>query len=121
MGNKHKAKGTSFEVSIRDYLINKGFVHAHRPALSGGNDTGDINGIIRSDTLRKVAVQCKNQKTFQLSQWLNDTVEQAERLGGAVPALVVKRPGKGEKALGESYVVIRLQDFTDLLSEANYH
>jgi hypothetical protein len=67
-----------------------------------------------------VAVQCKNQRQFQLSQWLNDTVEQASRLGGAVPALVVKRPGKGEKALGESYVVMRLEDLTDLLIEAGY-
>lgn len=120
MGNKAKAKGTAFEVLVRDYLISKGFIHAHRPALSGGNDTGDINGVVRKETLRKVAFQCKNQRQFQLSQWLNDTVEQAERLGGAVPALVVKRPGKGEKALGESYVVMRLQDLTELLSEAGY-
>ena len=120
MGNKHKAKGTSFEVLVRDYLINNGFPHAHRPALSGGQDTGDVNGLSRASTGRKVAVQCKNQKAFQLSQWLNDTVEQAERLGGAVPALVVKRPGKGEKALGESYVVMRLDDLINLLQEAGY-
>ena len=120
MGNKHKAKGTAFEVLVRDYFISKGFIHAHRPALSGGNDTGDINGIARKETLRKVAVQCKNQKSFQLSQWLNDTVEQADRLGGAVPVLVVKRPGKGEKALGDSYVVMRLEDLTGLLDEAGY-
>lgn len=118
--SKSKAKGTAFEVLVRDYLINKGFIHAHRTALSGGNDTGDINGIIRRDTLRKVAVQCKNQKAMKLSEWLNDTVAQAERLGGAVPALVVKRAGKGEKALGESYVVMRLDDFSELLKEANY-
>jgi hypothetical protein len=120
VGNKAKAKGTSFEVLVRDYLISKGFIHAHRPALSGGNDTGDVNGIARRSTLRKVAVQCKNQKQFQLSQWLNDTVEQATRLGNAVPALVVKRQGKGEKALGETYVVMRLDDFIDLLTEADY-
>lgn len=121
MGNKAKAKGTSFEVLVRDYLISKGFIHAHRPALSGGKDTGDINGLIRKDDLRKVAVQCKNQKAFQLSQWLNDTVEQAERLGGAVPVLVVKRPGKGEKALGESYAVLQLDDLVALLREAGFN
>jgi len=120
VANRNKAKGTSFEVMVRDYLIKKGFVHAHRPALSGGNDTGDINGIAHELTLRKVAVQCKNQKTMKLSEWLNDTVEQAKRLGDAVPALVVKRVGKGEKALGESYVVMRLQDLTELLKEAGY-
>lgn len=121
MGNRNKAKGTSFEVLVRDYLILRGFKKAHRPALSGGNDTGDINGIANLETFRNVAIQCKNQKTMKLSEWLNDTVDQAERLDGAVPALVVKRVGKGEKALGESYVVMRLQDFADLLKEANYY
>lgn len=120
MGNKNKAKGTSFEVLVKDFLVNRGFIRAYRTALSGGNDTGDINGVVSQTTSRKVAIQCKNQKAFQLSQWLNDTVEQAERLDGAVPALVVKRPGKGEKALGDSYVVMRLEDFTQLLEEADY-
>lgn len=120
MGNKNKAKGTSFEVLVRDYLNANGFPHAHRTALSGSQDTGDINGISRAETGRKVAVQCKNQKAFQLSQWLDDTVEQAERLNDAVPALVVKRPGKGEKALGDSYVVMRLDDLIKLLGEAGY-
>ena len=120
VGNKAKSKGTAFEVLVRDYLINKGFFHAHRPALSGGNDTGDINGIARRDTLRKVAVQCKNQRQFQLSQWLNDTVEQAERLNDAVPVLVVKRQGKGAKSVGESYAVMRLDDLVSLLEEAHY-
>ena len=121
MSNKAKAKGTSFEVLVRDYLISKGFIHAHRPALSGGNDTGDVNGIARRTDMRKVAVQCKNQKAFQLSQWLNDTVEQAGRLGNGLPVLVVKRAGKGEKALGESYAVLRLDDLVQLLEDAGFN
>jgi Holliday junction resolvase len=120
MANKSKSKGTSFEVLVRDYLIRKGFFNAHRPALSGGKDTGDINGLINRQTKQKVAVQCKNQKAFQLSQWLNDTVEQAERLDGAVPVLVVKRAGKGEKALGKSYAILQLDDLVDLLNAAGF-
>lgn len=120
MGNKNKARGTAFEVLVRDYLIEKGFVNAHRPALSGGNDTGDINGVARRNPLRKAIFQCKNAKSFQLSQWLNDTVEQAEKADKAVPILVVKRPGKGAKALGDSYALLRLDDIVDLLKEAGY-
>lgn len=120
MGNRHKAKGTAFETLIKNYLIDKGFKEARRAALEGADDKGDIHGIQQRVTLRQVCVQCKNQKQFQLSQWLNDTVEQAERLDKALPALVVKRPGKGEKALGDSYVVMRLDDFVDLLDEAQY-
>ena len=62
----------------------------------------------------------KNDKSFNISGWLNDTVEQAKRLDDAVPALVVKRKGKGEKALGDSYVVMRLDDLIALLQEAQY-
>ena len=47
-------------------------------------------------------------------------MEQAERLNGALPVLVVKRAGKGEKALDDTYVVMRLGDLVDLLREADY-
>lgn len=121
MGNRSKAKGTAFEVLVRDYMRSKGFEHAHRPALSGGKDTGDVNGIIQMLTKRQVAVQCKNQKAMNLSGWLNDTVEQAANLGDGLPVLVVKRAGKGEKALGDSYVVMRLEDIVQLLKDAGYN
>jgi hypothetical protein len=120
MGNKHKAKGTSFETLIVNHLKSLDMPNARRTALAGENDTGDINGITNSITFREVCLQCKNQKKWDLSGWLNATVEQAKRLKDAVPALVVKRPGKGEKAVGESYVVMRLDDFVHLLKEAKY-
>lgn len=120
MGNRHKAKGTAFETLIKNYLIDKGFKGARRAALEGAEDKGDIHGIQQRITLRNVCVQCKNDKSFNFSGWLNDTVEQAQRLDNALPALVVKRKGKGEKALGDSYVVMRLDDFLDLMGDAGY-
>ena len=120
MSNPSKQKGTAFETLIKEYLCSKGFRAAHRTALSGGYDTGDINGIAHTETEREVSVQCKNQKKFNLSGWLDDTVEQAERLGEAVPLLVVKRPGKGVKATGDNYAVMRLCDLVCLLDEAGY-
>ena len=120
MGNKNKAKGTAFETAIKEYLINKGFVNARRAALSGSDDTGDIHGIEQRTTLRPACVQCKNQKKWDLSGWLDATVEQAKRLKNALPILVVKRPNKGTKSLGESYVVMRLDDFVELLNDSQY-
>jgi len=120
MGNKHKAKGTSFETLIVNYLKEKGFIGARRTALAGSNDTGDINGVVREEPTSEVAVQCKNQKSFALSQWLDDTVEQASKLRGGLPLLVVKRPRKGVSALGESYAVMRLDDAIRLLKDAGY-
>jgi Holliday junction resolvase len=120
MSNPSKQKGTAFETLIRDYLWEHGFQAAHRTALSGGYDTGDINGLVNLDTGREVAVQCKNQKKFNLSGWLDATVGQAEMLNNAVPLLVVKRPGKGAQSLDESYAVMRLVDAVALLEEAGY-
>lgn len=120
MSNKNKQKGTSFETMIKRYLNENGFPDAERTALKGGADTGDINGVKNRHSGRNAIFQCKNQRTFQLSQWLDDTVEQAKNKGDAVPTLVVKRPNKGVNALGDSYVVMRLSDLVDLLKEAGY-
>ena len=48
-------------------------------------------------------------------------MEQAKRLGDAVPVLVVKRAGKGEKALGESYAILQLDDLVQLLEDAGFN
>jgi hypothetical protein len=119
VSNTAKQKGTAMETLVREYLNDAGFVHAHRTPLQGGGDTGDINGIANT-VGRKVAIQVKNQRKFDLSGWLNATVEQASRLGNALPALIVKRPGKGKSNLGDTYVVMRLTDLVDLLKEAHY-
>ena len=122
MGNRMKAKGTSFETLIVKYLRGRSFKRAYRPATKGEYDTGDINGITNSR--RQAIIQCKNQRKFDLSGWLNDAVSQAkqEEVGGnALPILVVKRPGVGEKSLGETYAILRLEDVSSLLKEAGYN
>lgn len=121
MGNRAKAKGTAFETLIVKYLRERSFKRAYRPATKGGLDTGDINGV--SSGRRQAIFQCKNQKKFDLSGWLNDAVSQAqqEEVGhNALPILVVKRPGVGEKSIGETYAIMRLEDVTSLLQEAGY-
>ena len=122
MGNRNKAKGTSFETLILKYLRGRSFLRSYRPATKGGYDTGDINGV--SSSSRQAIFQCKNQRKYDLSGWLNDTVSQAqqEEVGGnALPVLVVKRPGVGEKTIGDTYAVMRLEDLSSLLKEAGYN
>jgi Holliday junction resolvase len=131
MSNNAKAKGTAFETLILNYMRGKGFNRVYRPATKGVYDTGDINGIGRpgimeaADTrkFRQAIVQCKNQKTFKLADWLNDTVSQAAQAevgGDALPILAVKRPRNGEKSLGETYCIMRLDDLIGLMREAGY-
>lgn len=116
-----KAKGTTFETQVVDYLKEKGFGNAYRPATSGALDSGDINGIKAPH--RQSIIQCKNHKTFHLSGWLNDAVTQAAmtKVGGnALPVVVFKRPGVGTKTLGNTYALLRLEDLADLLKDAGY-
>lgn len=121
MSNRAKQKGTSFETLIKRYLNSNGFAKAERTVLKGGEDTGDINGVVNPANGRPVAIQCKNQRKLSLSGWLDATVEQAKRLGeSTLPALVVKRAGKGEKAIGDTYVVMRLSDFVTVLKDGGY-
>jgi hypothetical protein len=119
MGNKNKAKGTSFETVVLKY-IRPYFSKAYRPATKGKYDTGDINGI--SNTDKNAIIQCKNVRAFKLSEWLNDTVAQSEQdeVAPAIPILVVKRPGVGEKNAGDNYAIMRLSDVISLLQEAKY-
>lgn len=127
MANRNKARGTFFETAVLNYLKDRGFGKVYRTPQAGIYDTGDINGITSGSA--EVIIQCKNRKEFDLSGWLNDTVAQADVRAKqldpnmAVPvngALIVKRPKVGEKTLGETYVVMRLEDFVDILKEANY-
>jgi len=119
VGNRNKAKGTAFETLVLRYL-RPHFKKAYRPATKGALDTGDINGI--SNEYGNAVIQCKNVKAFKLSEWLNDTVKQAEQpeVAPALPILVVKRPGVGEKNAGDNYVVLRLSDLISLLRDAGY-
>jgi hypothetical protein len=119
-GNTSKARGTAFEVLVADYLKAAGFNNVYRPALAGPYDTGDINGI--SGVLGQAIIQCKNRKRFDLSGWLDKSVQQAFVKDGenGLPVLVVKRPGKGAAQLGETYAVMRLEDVAALLRAAGY-
>lgn len=119
MGNRNKAKGTSYETLIKEHLQSRGFKKARRAVLEGAEDKGDIHGVESHN--RQVCIQCKNDRSFNFSGWLNDTVEQAKRLDDALPVLVVKRLGKGAKSVGDSYAVMRLDDLVDLLREAGYN
>jgi len=137
VSNPAKQKGTAFETAVVTYLHERGFLAAHRPAVAGSYDSGDINGIVKRskhhEPVRQAIIQCKNQKTFKLSEWMTATKEQAtqkkvctpisygaDQKVSAVPLLAVKRPGVGAKNLGKTYVVMELDDMIALLKEAGY-
>lgn len=105
MSNANKARGTRWEVAVRDYLRGfPGLGHARRVAAAGSLDEGDLHA-------EPFAVQCKDAKAHDLSGWLSATGSQAQRAGLPFPVLVVKRR---QRAVGESYAIMRLEDFARL-------
>lgn len=107
MSNPNKAKGTRFEVAVRDYLKERG-INAYRPAQEGFKDVGDIGGV------SPFAVQCKDYRN--LADALRDGVDgvqvQKGHAGEPLGVAVIKRPRKG---VAEAYVVMRLADFADVV------
>lgn len=94
MVNKPKNKGTAGETMVKDHLIGSGLTSAHRSALSGAADIGDIIGV------PGFAVQVKNQATLHIPEWLRATETQRCNGGEEYGVLIVKRNGIGARNVG---------------------
>jgi hypothetical protein len=109
VSNPNKAKGTTFESAIRDYLVDQG-IPAYRPAQAGSKDVGDLHGV------SPFVLQAKNYR--DLASALRDGVDGAakqhvnakERWGAAV----IKRSRRSTK---DAYVVMDLATFAEVLAE----
>jgi len=107
--NKNKIKGSAFERDVADYLAANGFPEADRRYGAGHNlDKGDIIGV------PGFALECKNQTQIKLAEFLAEALIEAVHAKKKYGAAVIKRRGKG---VAESYVVMSLAQFTELLRE----
>lgn len=106
MTNPAKAKGTSFETAIVNYLREYG-IECHRVVQNGWRDLGDIHA---GDWV----LEAKNHKSIDLASF----VDQAEREAGNADkpwfVAVVKRRGKN---VSESYVVMPLREWVAIRSK----
>jgi hypothetical protein len=108
--NPSKEIGTSWEVTVRDYLrFAHGFRTVERLPLAGRRDIGDLGG------LPDFLIGCKNEKTMRLSTYMDELRVQKKNLvhgQDVVPVEIVKRRGKGP---GYAYVVLELDEFATLV------
>jgi hypothetical protein len=104
MPNANKAKGTRFESAVRDFINSVGVNRATRVAQAG-EDVGDVhvNGMF--------ALQCKDVTASNYSKWIVDAKEQARAAKVPFSAVVHKRR---QRKVGEAYVVMDLDTFTDI-------
>lgn len=82
-----KAKGRQFENDVKDVYLRHGFKHVERRRLTGHHDMGDITGI------PNLTVECKNHSKMALSDWIDQTIDEANAAGTENFVLHHKRRG----------------------------
>jgi len=112
--SKNKAKGTSAETAVVNYLIEQGFLHAERRALTGVNDKGDVAG------LPGVCIEVKAHKSYSIPAWLKELAAEKINSKAEVGILVVKPVGVGSANTGAWWAIMPLSEATELLKKAGH-
>lgn len=112
--SKSKRKGTSAETALVGYLRNHGFPNAERRALSGINDKGDISGT------GDLVWECKNQKSYKLSEWMREAQVESANAGADLGMVIIKPVGVGLTSQSKWWAMLELADMVDLLKRAGY-
>jgi hypothetical protein len=112
MTNRSKAKGTSFETLIADYLRDNWDDRVGRRPLSGAADKGDIANFRVAGN--RLVVECKNEAKVNLAGWLTEAQQEAVNDEALVGMVVAKRRGKGTPE--DQYVILSLGDLLKLLA-----
>lgn len=109
-GRAMKAKGSQFERSVAAYLREHGHAHAERSYGAGRpDDRGDLDGLPR------FCVEVKAHRALDLAAFVDEaTAEAAHCPTGTMPVVIAKRRGR---PTAESYVVMRLSDWAQLVAE----
>lgn len=103
----NKDKGNRWERQSRDYLVSQG-IPAYRPKNEGFNDVGDIHGV------SPFILQAKDWRNWQaaIREGLDGAQAQKGHAGEEFGAVIVKR---ARANVSEAYVVMRFEDFAEVL------
>lgn len=101
-----KRKGTAAETAVVRWLVEHGFPHAERRAMSGTQDRGDIAGI------PGVALEVKNCREMRLGPWMDEATREASNARARIFAVIHKRRGKTDP--GQWFVTMPLEVFAEL-------
>ena len=112
MPSKGKAKGSEFERQTVKYLREQGWIGAERTRAGWVDDRGDIDGVIG------VTLECKNQKTMALAEWVDELIVEMANGNNTVGVVVHKR--RGTTDIGQCYATMPMQVLVKLLREAGY-
>ncbi len=109
--NRSKAKGTSFESAVVQWLHEQGQLDAERLALHGTADEGDIAHFAINGY--SAIAECKNYSTWtkaDLERWQAETKSERDARGTDVGVLVVHKKNCGVARFGQNHVFMTLAD-----------
>lgn len=119
MSAANKAKGSRFESEVCDALQSRG-VRAKRLPRTGAKDIGDAAFPLTNGG--SVVLEIKNRKSINLSGYIEEALVESANYENKYPAeypafgaAVVKRR---QKNVLDSYVVMPLDEFIELLKKA---
>lgn len=104
--SKSKDKGTKHEREIAEYL------GATREPLHGSKDVGDVHGVELGGL--PVVVECKNEKTLKLAEWVSELAREMETAGTPYGFVAAKRKGKADP--GEQYALTTVATMKAILA-----
>jgi Holliday junction resolvase len=110
--SRSRAKGTTWETAIVNFLRDHGAPHAERRALGGTKDRGDIAGV------PGVVFEAKNAAKAELGVWLAEA--EAERVNDRAELAVVWHKRRGKASAGDGYVTMDGATLVRLLAAAGY-
>src|SRR4051794_36785546 len=105
-----RAKGTTAESAVVNYLRAQGWPHAERRALGGAKDRGDIAGVVST------VIEVKNCARMELAQWVDEAELEAGNDDAMYGVVWHKRRGRGSPS--GWFVTMSGATFTALLADA---
>lgn len=109
MTSPQKRKGSAYEREVAAFLRDNGFPEADRRYGAGVQyDKGDLVGV------PGVTIECKNQVKIDLAGFLDEALVEAVNARTKYGVAVIKRR---RRSTGDSYVVLSLSQFVELLKE----
>ena len=112
--SKAKQKGTAAESALVKYLVEYGFPHAERRAMTGALDQGDVSGCVG------LVWEVKNHKAYHIPAWIAETVEETKNAKADFGILAIKPNGVGLTNAGKWWAVMTVEDMVKLLRDAGY-
>lgn len=115
--SKERSKGTAFETAVVRCLRSAGYDNAHRNALHGADDVGDISGVVLNGT--EVVFECKNEHDYHISDWLKQANDECLNAGVDAGIVVFHRRGVGFDGITGTLKQPVLMTLGDLLAIAD--